>query len=116
MKNEHLYLKNILESITKIKRYVQGFDEQGFKSDDKTQDAVIRQLEIIGEAARLLPDEIKATNAHVPWRNISGMRNHLIHRYFKVDIDEVWQTVQNDLQNLETEVSKISNHLNEESN
>jgi uncharacterized protein with HEPN domain len=58
MANEDLYLKNILESIAKIERYVSGFDETSFRIDDKTQDAVIRQLEIIGEAARLLPDKI----------------------------------------------------------
>lgn len=113
MARENLYLKNILESITKIKRYVQNFDEQTFKADDKTQDAVIRQLEIIGEAARLLPDEFKKMNSQIPWRNISGMRNHLIHRYFKVDIDEIWQTVQNDLPNLETETTKILDYLKE---
>lgn len=90
MANEDLYLKNIIKSIGKIERYTDGFDEQKFQADDKTQDAVIRQLEIIDEAAWLLPDEIKAENPQVPWRSISGMRNHLIHRYFRVDIEEVW--------------------------
>jgi len=112
MANEDLYLKNIIESIGKIERYIDGFDEQKFQADDKTQDAVIRQLEIIGEAARLLPDEIKEENPQVPWRDISGMRNHLVHRYFKVDIEEVWRTTQNDLEPLKQEVEKILENLN----
>ena len=111
MANEDLYLKNILESIGKIERYVNGSDEKAFQADDKTQDAVIRQLEVIGEAARLLPDEIKNANPQVPWRDISGMRNHLIHRYFKVDIEEVWRTAQNDLSPLKMEVEKILENL-----
>jgi uncharacterized protein with HEPN domain len=111
MANEDLYLKNILKSIGKIERYVDGFDEQKFQSDDKTQDAVIRQLEIIGEAARLLSDEIKAVYPQVPWRDISGMRNHLIHRYFRVDIEEVWRTAKNDLSPLKTEIEKILENL-----
>lgn len=111
MANEDLYLKNIVESIGKIERYIDGFDEQKFEADDKTQDAVIRQLEIIGEAARLLPDEIKEANPQVPWRSISGMRNHLIHRYFKVDIAEVWRTTQNDLTPLKEEVEQMLESL-----
>jgi uncharacterized protein with HEPN domain len=111
MANEDLYLKNILKSIGKVERYVDGFDEQKFQSDDKTQDAVIRQLEIIGEAARLLSDEIKAVYPQVPWRDISGMRNHLIHRYFRVDIEEVWRTAKNDLSPLKTEIEKILENL-----
>ncbi len=107
MAHEHLYLTNIIESIDKISFYTEGYDEISFQADSKTQDAVIRQLEIIGEASRLLPDEIKQANPQVPWRDISGMRNHLIHRYFKVDIDEVWQTVQNDLSTLKLTVEKI---------
>lgn len=111
MANEELYLKNILASIEKVARYINGFDEKSFQTDDKTQDAVIRQLEIIGEAARLLPDEIKDANPQVPWRSISGMRNHLIHRYFKVDIEEVWRTTQNDLSSLKMEAEKILKNL-----
>ena len=112
MANEHLYLKNIVASIGKISLYIEGFDEQSFQADSKTQDAVIRQLEIIGEAARLLPDEIKKVYPQVPWRDISGMRNHLIHRYFKVAIDEVWRTTQNDLSPLKVVVEKILAGLN----
>jgi uncharacterized protein with HEPN domain len=107
MANEHLYLKNIIEAIDKISLYTEGFDEQSFQADSKTQDAVIRQLEIIGEAARLLPDSVKQANPQVPWRDISGMRNHLIHRYFKVDIDEVWRTAQSDLSPLKLTVEGI---------
>ena len=114
MANENLYLKNIIESIEKISLYTEGFDEKSFQADGKTQDAVIRQLEIIGEASRLLPDEIKQANSQVPWRDISGMRNHLIHRYFKVDIEEVWRTVQNDLSPLKLAVEKILVSLSED--
>lgn len=111
MAHEDLYLSNIVQSINKIDRYTDGFDEKGFQADEKTQDAVIRQLEIIGEAARLLPDELKTANPHVPWRDISGMRNHLIHRYFRVDIDEVWRTAKSDLDTLREAVEKIMETL-----
>jgi uncharacterized protein with HEPN domain len=111
MANEDLYLKNILDSISKIERYIEEIDEKSFLSDDMRQDAVIRQLEIVGEASRLLSDEIKDANPKVPWREISGMRNHLIHRYFKVDIEEVWRTAKNDLLLFKTEVEKILEDL-----
>ena len=73
---------------------------------------VTTTYQIIGEAARLLPDEIKQATPQVPWREISGMRNHLIHRYFKVAIDEVWRTTQNDLSPLKVVVEKILAGLN----
>ena len=104
MEKDQLYLQNILESIDKIARYLQGVDQQSFQADSKTQDAVIRQLEIIGEAARYLSDELKASSPQLPWRSISGMRNHLVHRYFKVDLLEVWRTTQSDLAPLFTAV------------
>ncbi len=104
-------MKNILESIGKIESYIEGIDEKTFLSENMRQDAVIRQLEIIGEASRLLPDEIKEANQEVPWRDISGMRNHLIHRYFKVDIEEVWRTAKNDLSPLKMEIEKILEKL-----
>ena len=104
MAHEKFYLQNILEAIEKIGVYIEGYDEASFQADGKTQDAVIRQLMIIGEAVRLLPEEIKEAYPQIPWRDVSGMRNHLIHRYFKVDMEEVWRTTQNDLTVLQTAV------------
>lgn len=111
MPNEQLYLKSILKSIAKIERYLDGFDEQKFLEDERTQDAIIRQLEIIGEAARLLPDDLKTKYPELPWRSVSGMSNHLIHRYFRVDVEEVWRTAINDLGFLKKEVEKILENL-----
>ena len=111
MANEDVYLKNILESIGKIESYIEGIDEKTFLAENMRQDAVIRQLEIIGEASRLLSDEIKDANQAVPWRDISGMRNHLIHHYFKVELEEVWRTAKSDLSSLKTEVEKILDKL-----
>jgi len=73
------------------------------------QDAVLRQLEIIGEATKQISEESRRKNPHIPWRSIAGMRDKLIHAYFKVDLKEVWRTARNDLPTLKTEIIRILN-------
>ena len=96
-----LYLDDILDAVHQIRSYVQGQDEEAFASDRKTQDAVIRNLEIIGEAAGSLPAEIKEIAREVDWRKITGLRNILIHEYFGISLHIVWDVVQNKLAPLE---------------
>ena len=96
-----LYLDDMIEAIRAIREYTGGMTFESFAADRKTVDAVVRNLEIIGEAARNLPDEIKDNNADIEWRKIVGLRNLLIHEYFGISKPVVWDIVQNKLDLLE---------------
>lgn len=91
------YLEDIVENAAKALEFVQGMSEEDFLQDDKTIFAVIRALEVMGEAAKNVPDEIRNKYSHIPWRDIAGMRDKLIHHYFGVDLKTVWKTVNHDL-------------------
>jgi uncharacterized protein with HEPN domain len=108
LRDYRLFLDDILEAIERINTYCLGLDEKGFQSDLKTQDAVIRNLEIIGEAAAKLPDNIKAKSTDIEWRKIIGIRNILIHEYFGISLPIVWDVVQNKLKPLERAVRGLS--------
>jgi len=91
------YLRDMLENAEKARSFVDGLDYESFCVDDKALYAVIRAFEIIGEAARQIPDEIRNANPIIPWREITGMRNKLTHEYYGVNTRVVWRTVQEDL-------------------
>ncbi|NTU41844.1 MAG: DUF86 domain-containing protein [Nitrospirales bacterium] len=101
------YINHILEAIKRINRYVQGFNEAAFLSNEEKQDSVIRNIEVIGEAARNIerhyPD-FAARHPEVPWTDIYLMRNRLSHGYFSVDMELVWKTVQHDIPVLEQQI------------
>ncbi len=101
------YLNDILESITHINLFLQDIDYPGFKDDIKTQYAVIRALEIIGEASKKIPEEVKENYSWIPWRLMSGMRDKLIHDYFGVDKQVVWNTANDDIKKLGVEIKQI---------
>lgn len=90
-------LEDILEAIRKIERYTTGLDLDSFRADDRTRDAVIWNLILIGEASRLVPDEVAELAPNVPWAQMRGMRNVLVHEYFGVDETIVWTTATRDL-------------------
>lgn len=92
MKNASAYLKHINDAIAKIEKYTKGGQKQ-FMEDTMIQDSVVRNLEIIGEAAKNLPADLRRANPKVPWRSVTGMRNVLIHEYFGVDLRIVWKVV-----------------------
>ncbi len=96
-RDHRLYLDNILESISRIFSYIERMDFDGFAADQKTVDAVVRNLEIIGEAARNLSDEIKQSLTEVEWKKIVGMRNILAHEYFGINNQIIWDIVQTKL-------------------
>lgn len=100
MNKDEFYKKHILESMDKISKFIKGFDYDKFEKDNLTQSAVVRELEIIGEAAKRLSEEFKNKYKQISWLEITGMRNKLIHDYFEVDWEIVWKTLIDDLPNL----------------
>lgn len=106
MKEDKPYLTHILEAISKIEEYTQRLGKKQFKSNTLIQDAVIRQIEIIGEATKQLSHKTRNKNPEIPWKDITGMRDKLIHQYFGVDIDAVWTTIKKDLPTLKKQIQK----------
>jgi len=91
------YLEDVVDAIERIRLYVQGMDEAEFAADIKTQDAVLRNLGVIGEAVGRLPDTVDASAPEVDWRKIRALRNILVHEYFGVSLPIVWDVIQNKL-------------------
>ena len=106
-----LYLDDMLEAVTKILDYTTGMDYDAFINDPKTQDAVVRNLEIIGEAAGRLPEDIRDAAPEIEWRKIVALRNILAHEYFGVSLPVVWDIVQNKLDPLETSCQKLFQNI-----
>jgi len=99
-KDPLVYLTHIFGSCQDVMRYTVGVTKKEFKCSQQIQDAVLRRLEIIGEAAKQLPDDIRQKKPVMPWKQIAGMRDKLIHEYFSVDLDLVWVTVKKDIPKL----------------
>jgi len=106
-KDVKIFLNHILESIDKIEKFVKGVSKNEFMESVKTQDAVIRRLEIIGEAVKHIPKEFKVKYRKIPWRKIAGLRDVLIHEYFGVDLKLTLKIVKKDLPELKEKILKI---------
>jgi uncharacterized protein with HEPN domain len=106
MMDDRVYLQHIRDAVGRIQDYTRD-GRNAFFADTKTQDAVIRNIEVIGEATKNLSDVLKAAHTDVPWRQIAGMRDTLIHRYFGVKLDLVWQVVEADLPGFKSRIEAI---------
>ncbi len=102
-------LEDMREAGQRIALYTAGMTYKSFLNDPKTQDAVVRNLEILGEAAKNISPELQAKHASIPWRGIAGTRGRLIHKYFGVDLDIVWQIITIDLPVLTKQIEDILN-------
>lgn len=110
-KTDLVYLKHILDAIAQIEAYLEGVSTDNFLRAKLTQDGVIRQLEIIGEACKQISEPTKQTYPHVSWGQIIGLRNRLIHAYFSINLQTVWEIAEIDLPPLKAEISQIINDL-----
>jgi len=93
MKDYSIYLADIIEAMAKIQRYTDGLTFESFAANEMVVDAVNRNLEIIGEAARSIPESIRNSNPQIPWQRMIGLRNMVIHEYFGIDLSIVWEIV-----------------------
>jgi len=102
-----VYLRHIRDAIVWIGKYTKGMDLEGFRENHLVQDAVLKQIEVIGEAAKHLPPEFTDLHPDIPWKDIVGMRDLVVHNYFGVDIVATWKTVSTDIPNLREAINKI---------
>jgi uncharacterized protein with HEPN domain len=110
-KDPDVFIKHILESIELIENYTANKTFSDFIESVQLQDSIIRRIEIIGEAVKNLPAEVKSNYPDVPWKNIAGIRDVLIHKYFGIDLELTWQVVQKDIPYLKRENLKIKQDL-----
>jgi len=106
-KNNEVYLKHILDAISRIEEYTEGVKYEKFIKNNLIQSATIREIEIIGEAVKRLSEDFKKKYSEIPWKKIAGMRDKLIHDYFGVDIDAVWKTIKRDIPKLKSDIENI---------
>lgn len=106
-RDPRLLLEDILAVIHKIERYTTGMDWERFRQDEKTTDAVVRNLEVVGEAARRLPEEFITRYPKVPWRQAAGLRNRVVHDYFGLDLEMIWEVIRHDLPKLRQQLETL---------
>ena len=91
------YLADIIQSMNEVEEFTRGLTYESFMKDRKTINAVIRSLEVMGEASKRIPDEVRAKHSEIPWKRMAGMRDKLIHEYAGVDLETVWDVIQEEI-------------------
>lgn len=104
--DDKLYVEHILEAIEKIEKFVGNSIFDNFKNNEQLQSAVVREISVIGEAAKKLSEDFKNSKPMIPWKDAVGMRDKLVHDYFEIDIVMVWKTIKEDLPDLKQKLSK----------
>lgn len=112
MKDDRVYLRDILDRIERIEEYTRE-GREAFEGSQLVQDAVIRNFEVIGEATKKISPELRDENSHVPWRKMTGFRDVLIHDYDRLVTDEIWYTIARDLPALKSRLKEILQSLDE---
>jgi len=107
------YIQDILDSINDIKHFVEGMNFDDFKIDRKTVNAVVRCIEIIGEASKKIPKSIRDTRPEIPWKKMVGMRDKLTHEYFGIDLEIIWKVAMEEIHKLKPGIQQILNSLQE---
>ena len=110
-RNILLYLDDILEAITRVEEYSAHPDYSSFKQDKKGIDAIIRNFEIMGEAAKKIPSDLRSQYPDMPWTEMMGMRNKMIHEYYGVDTQILWKTIKDNLTQLKPQITKMLQDL-----
>ena len=110
-KNGKIFLTHFLDSINLVEKYLKGKSKLDFLNSKQLQDSVIRRIEIIGEAIKNIPNDIKENYSQIPWKEITGMRDILIHQYFGVDLDLTWQVIEKDFPRLKRQIADISKKI-----
>ena len=108
------YIQDILDAIVDAREFTSGMKLEGFIKDKKTINAVVRSLEVIGEAAKKIPDDMREEYPEIPWKRMAGMRDKLIHAYFGVDLEIVWEVVQSELPPIEPLVQRVLDDIGTE--
>ncbi len=106
-RNIAIYIRDILENMELAEDFVKGMTYEEFVSDTKTNHAVIRCIEIMGEAAKHVPEDVRQKYPEIPWKDIAGMRDKIIHLYFKVSLEKVWLVLKEDIPKLKPLIKKV---------
>jgi uncharacterized protein with HEPN domain len=114
-KDDSVYLHHIIDALLQIERYTDGVTYEEFLSNSLLQDGVIRQLEVMGEAARNLSEDLRNEYPKIPWRQMISLRNRMIHAYFNVNLQIIWEIIQGDIPNLKQETKHVLEIFNQKS-
>lgn len=107
MKDDLIYIEHIIQAINKIIEYTKDISQFEFNKNEMIQDAVIRNIEIIGEATKNISNDLKSVYYNIPWKEMAGMRDKLIHDYMGTDVDVIWKTIEKDIPFLQSLIKKI---------
>ena len=113
-RNSKLFVKDIIDAIDSIEKFVGKMNLDELQKDEKTSSAVIRKFEIIGEAAKYMPKKIKDNHKHIQWKSMAGMRDRLIHAYFGIDYNLVWAAIKTEIPKLKPKLKKMLSSLEQE--